>query len=174
MPRRSLYLCLISSPKQGVLVQVTSWQGPLALAAQQADPGAPGPALHAAGHCGILTISTCLCMLQVTTRNGGPGWLPDNLNQGRLDLYYVVLVIMSVLNVFFFIYVAKAYQYKKVSIAFTFKHLHKPMQERALCVLVTILLSTLCWRLFLNTISPMSHVEGIDNGEASVLRRLLS
>ena len=50
----------------------------------------------------------------MTTQNGSLGWLPDNLNQGRLDLYYVVLVILSVLNVFFFIFVAKMYKYKKV------------------------------------------------------------
>lgn len=42
------------------------------------------------------------------------GWLPDNLNQGRLDYYYAVLVVLSVLNIFFFIFVAKLYKYKKV------------------------------------------------------------
>ena len=51
----------------------------------------------------------------MTTRNGSLGWLPDNLNQGRLDLYYVVLVILSVLNIFFFMIMAKLYKYKKVS-----------------------------------------------------------
>jgi hypothetical protein len=50
----------------------------------------------------------------VTTANGSLGWLPDNLNQGRLDYYYVVLVVLSVLNVFFFIFVAHFYKYKKV------------------------------------------------------------
>jgi len=55
---------------------------------------------------------TCL---QVTKRNGAVGWLPDNLNQGRLDYYYAVLVVLSVLNIFFFIFVAKLYKYKKVS-----------------------------------------------------------
>ena len=56
---------------------------------------------------------SALC-LQVTTKNGSLGWLPDNLNQGRLDLYYAVLVVLSVLNIFFFIIVAKLYKYKKV------------------------------------------------------------
>ena len=51
----------------------------------------------------------------MTTKNGSLGWLPDNLNQGRLDLYYAVLVVLSVLNIFFFIIVAKLYKYKKVS-----------------------------------------------------------
>lgn len=85
----------------------------------------------------ILPTSTCLLnwflVLQITTRNGGPGWLPNNLNQGRLDLYYVVLVVMSVLNVFFFIYVAKAYKYKKVSVAFICNSRHRPAQEGCLC-----------------------------------------
>ena len=81
----------------------------------------------------ILPIWTCFLVLQITTRNGGPGWLPNNLNQGRLDLYYVVLVIMSVLNVFFFIYVAKAYKYKKVSVAFSCNSRHRPAQEGCLC-----------------------------------------
>lgn len=52
--------------------------------------------------------------LFVCCRNGSVGWLPNNLNQGHLDYYYVVLVIMSVLNIFFFIIVAKLYKYKKV------------------------------------------------------------
>lgn len=42
------------------------------------------------------------------------GWLPNNLNQGRLDLYYVILIILSVLNIFFYLIVAKYYKYKKV------------------------------------------------------------
>ncbi|CAL8471217.1 g10759 [Coccomyxa elongata] len=50
----------------------------------------------------------------VTTRGGSVGLLPDNLNQGRLDYCYVVLVIMSVLNIFFFLIVAKLYKYKKI------------------------------------------------------------
>lgn len=50
----------------------------------------------------------------VTTRDGSLGWLPNNLNQGRLDYYYVVLVLLSIINIFFFIFVAHFYKYKKV------------------------------------------------------------
>lgn len=50
----------------------------------------------------------------VTTQNGSLGWLPNNLNQGRLDYYYVVLVILSIINVGFFVIVAHFYKYKKV------------------------------------------------------------
>jgi len=48
-----------------------------------------------------------------TTAGGRPGWLPDNLNQGRLDLYYTVLVLLSAANVLFFLLVAHSYQYKQ-------------------------------------------------------------
>ena len=66
--------------------------------------------------------------LQVTTKNGSLGWLPDNLNSGRLDLYYAVLVVLSVLNIFFFIIVAKLYKYKKVG-----KPLSKQSPVRCKC-----------------------------------------
>ena len=36
------------------------------------------------------------------------------LGQGRLDLYYTVLVVLSVLNILFFVAVARFYKYKKV------------------------------------------------------------
>lgn len=49
-----------------------------------------------------------------TTAGGRPGWLPNNLNQGRLDLYYTVLVLLSAANVLFFLLVAHFYQYKQV------------------------------------------------------------
>jgi len=45
---------------------------------------------------------------------GDAGWLPNNLNQGRLDLYYTVLVLLSAANVLFFLLVAHFYQYKQV------------------------------------------------------------
>lgn len=50
----------------------------------------------------------------VTTAGGRPGWLPNNLNQGRLDLYYTALVLLSAVNVLFFLVVAHFYQYKQV------------------------------------------------------------
>ena len=48
-----------------------------------------------------------------TTAGGRPGWLPNNLNQGRLDLYYTVLVLLSAANVLFFLLVAHFYRYKQ-------------------------------------------------------------
>ncbi|KAK9918205.1 hypothetical protein WJX75_002247 [Coccomyxa subellipsoidea] len=61
-----------------------------------------------------LASAVTIIVASATTKNGAVGWLPNNLNQGRLDYYYVVLVIMSVLNIFFFIFVARLYKYKKI------------------------------------------------------------
>ena len=55
-----------------------------------------------------------MAVTRATTAGGRRGWLPNNLNQGRLDLYYTVLVLLSAANVLFFLVVAHFYQYKKV------------------------------------------------------------
>ena len=63
--------------------------------------------------------------LQICTEHGCAGPLlvrQENSSgngdalQGRLDLYYVVLIIMSVLNVFYFLIVAHFYKYKQVRV----------------------------------------------------------
>ncbi|XP_027332418.1 protein NRT1/ PTR FAMILY 8.1-like [Abrus precatorius] len=50
---------------------------------------------------------------KVTTRNGGPGWLPDNLNYGHLDYFFLLLTGLSVLNFIVFLMVSKLYTYKR-------------------------------------------------------------
>lgn len=55
-----------------------------------------------------------MAVTKATTAGGRRGWLPDNLNRGRLDLYYTVLVLLSAANVLFFLAVAHFYKYKKV------------------------------------------------------------
>lgn len=55
-----------------------------------------------------------MAVTKATTAGGRRGWLPDNLNRGRLDLYYTVLVLLSAANLLFFLVVAHYYQYKKV------------------------------------------------------------
>lgn len=74
----------------------------------RADAGICGWA-HSYVATGVTSVVT-----SVTTAGGRVGWLPDNLNQGRLDLYYTVLVLLSAVNVLFFLVVAHSYQYKKV------------------------------------------------------------
>lgn len=56
----------------------------------------------------LITIVT-----KVTTMNGGPGWLPDKLNYGHLDYFFLLLTGLSVLNFFVFLLVSKLYTYKK-------------------------------------------------------------
>jgi peptide/histidine transporter 3/4 len=44
----------------------------------------------------------------------GYGWLPKNLNEGRLDLFLIVLGFLMALNLLHFIWVAVGYEYKMV------------------------------------------------------------
>lgn len=50
---------------------------------------------------------------KVTTLKGGPGWLPDDLNYGRLDHFFGLLAGLSVVNFVVFLMVSKFYIYKK-------------------------------------------------------------
>lgn len=49
----------------------------------------------------------------ISTRNGSPGWIPDNLNYGHIDYFFWLLAVLSVLNLIVFILVARLYTYKK-------------------------------------------------------------
>ncbi|KAL8504838.1 hypothetical protein ACS0TY_016141 [Phlomoides rotata] len=51
----------------------------------------------------------------VTTTNGNLGWIPDNLNRGHLDYFYWLLAILSLINFFVYLVIAKWYVYKKVA-----------------------------------------------------------
>ncbi|KAL9316605.1 hypothetical protein ACSQ67_017606 [Phaseolus vulgaris] len=50
----------------------------------------------------LITIVT-----KVTTMNGGPGWLPDKLNYGHLDYFFLLLTVLSVLNFIVFLLLSK-------------------------------------------------------------------
>ncbi|GFP80545.1 protein nrt1/ ptr family 8.1 [Phtheirospermum japonicum] len=52
-------------------------------------------------------------VMGISTRNGKPGWIPDNLNRGHLHYFFLLLAILSVVNLGAFIVVAKRYSYKK-------------------------------------------------------------
>uniref|UniRef100_A0A0D9WF89 Major facilitator superfamily (MFS) profile domain-containing protein n=1 Tax=Leersia perrieri TaxID=77586 RepID=A0A0D9WF89_9ORYZ len=49
------------------------------------------------------------------TRRGGAGksWIGDNLNDSHLDYYYVFLLLLAVINLAVFVWVASRYEYKK-------------------------------------------------------------
>lgn len=48
----------------------------------------------------------------LSTRNGNPGWIPDNLNYGHLHYFFWLLALLSVLNLGAYLMVARRYTYK--------------------------------------------------------------
>ncbi|KAL3518095.1 hypothetical protein ACH5RR_020684 [Cinchona calisaya] len=60
-------------------------------------------------------LSTLLVTIvtRISTRNGKPGWIPNNLNYGHLDYFYWLLAVLSVLNLGAFLLISKWYTYKK-------------------------------------------------------------
>lgn len=49
----------------------------------------------------------------ISTKNGKVGWIPDNLNYGHLDYFFLLLAGLSVINFVIFLFVAKWYTYKR-------------------------------------------------------------
>ncbi|WOH10990.1 hypothetical protein DCAR_0830467 [Daucus carota subsp. sativus] len=60
-------------------------------------------------------LSTLLVSIvtDLSTKNGGEGWIPDNLNYGHLDYFFWMLAGLSLINLGFYFSVAKCYTYKK-------------------------------------------------------------
>ncbi|KAL7110915.1 hypothetical protein ACP275_05G055700 [Erythranthe tilingii] len=50
-----------------------------------------------------------------TTRGGKTGWIPDNLNEGRLDNFFWLLAGLSFANMVVYVFCAKMYKSKKAS-----------------------------------------------------------
>ncbi|KAE9601822.1 putative proton-dependent oligopeptide transporter family [Lupinus albus] len=50
---------------------------------------------------------------KVTGTRYGQGWLADNINQGRLDLFYALFTILSFINLVAFVKCALWYKPKK-------------------------------------------------------------
>ncbi|KAE8704514.1 Protein NRT1/ PTR FAMILY 8.1 [Hibiscus syriacus] len=49
----------------------------------------------------------------LSTRDGNPGWIPDNLNYGHLHYFFWLLAALSLLNMGVYLMVARWYSYKK-------------------------------------------------------------
>ena len=49
----------------------------------------------------------------VSTKDGKPGWIPDNLNYGHLHYFFWLLALLSVVNLGFYLLVARWYTYKR-------------------------------------------------------------
>ncbi|KAL5721689.1 hypothetical protein ACHQM5_005302 [Ranunculus cassubicifolius] len=58
----------------------------------------------------ILTVVTSL-----TTRGGKSGWIPDNLNEGRLDNFFWLLAGLSTVNMMIYVFYAARYKGKKAN-----------------------------------------------------------
>ena len=50
---------------------------------------------------------------KISTRNGSPGWIPDNLNFGHIDYFFWLLALLSVVNLIAFLVVSMLYTYKR-------------------------------------------------------------
>ena len=50
----------------------------------------------------------------VTGTHSKPDWLTNNINAGRLDLFYFLLAGIGSLNFVYFLYCAQRYQYKSI------------------------------------------------------------
>ncbi|XP_049934314.1 protein NRT1/ PTR FAMILY 8.1-like isoform X2 [Nymphaea colorata] len=60
-------------------------------------------------------LSTLLVTIvtKVTTRHGKLGWIPNNLNHGHLDYFFLLLVVLSVLNFLVYLCISSWYKYKR-------------------------------------------------------------
>ncbi|KAL5198713.1 hypothetical protein ABZP36_002225 [Zizania latifolia] len=59
-------------------------------------------------------LSTLLVVIvtAVSTRGGGVGWIPDNLNRGHLDYFFWLLAALSAVNFVVYLWIAKWYRCK--------------------------------------------------------------
>ncbi|KAF6137374.1 hypothetical protein GIB67_036411 [Kingdonia uniflora] len=47
---------------------------------------------------------------------GGSNWLPDNLNKGKLELFYWLITILQVINLVYYVLCAKFYTFKPIEL----------------------------------------------------------
>ncbi|XP_050225753.1 protein NRT1/ PTR FAMILY 2.11-like [Mercurialis annua] len=66
------------------------------------------------GFAGSFYFSSILVSIvhHATSKSNGGNWLAEDLNKGRLDLFYFMIAVLGVLNFGYFLFFAKAYRYK--------------------------------------------------------------
>ncbi|KAF7005335.1 hypothetical protein CFC21_020460 [Triticum aestivum] len=52
---------------------------------------------------------------EFTARGGSLGWIPDNLNEGHLDRFYLMMAGLSLLNILVFVFCAMRHKCKEAS-----------------------------------------------------------
>ncbi|XP_054781939.1 protein NRT1/ PTR FAMILY 7.3-like [Prosopis cineraria] len=52
-------------------------------------------------------------VMKISHRDGKPGWIPRNLNKGRLDKFYFLLATLTVADLTIYIACAKGYRHVK-------------------------------------------------------------
>lgn len=62
----------------------------------------------------ILGIGLCLSTALIDIVRKATGWLPDNINSGRLDEMYWTVFVLSVLNVGYYLVCSWKYRYRNV------------------------------------------------------------
>ena len=62
----------------------------------------------------VVWVVQCITSSFTDHQAAGGGWLPKDLNLGRLDLFFLLLAGLMTLNLVFFLWVAMAYEYKTV------------------------------------------------------------
>lgn len=64
---------------------------------------------------GASYLSTVVVMIVHSTtsgKDGRPDWLADDINTGKVDYFYYIISVMGILNLVYFLVVARRYQYK--------------------------------------------------------------
>ncbi|KAL8526748.1 hypothetical protein ACS0TY_015816 [Phlomoides rotata] len=74
--------------------------------------------------CSVLSLTTTalgnylssllvIIVMDISTMDGGKGWIPDNLNYGKLHYFFWLLGVLSVVNLGVYLVAAKWYTYKR-------------------------------------------------------------
>lgn len=63
---------------------------------------------------GYLSSLILTLVVQFTANGGSPGWIPDDLNKGHLDYYFLLLTIICTLNFTAYVFTSRYYTPKQI------------------------------------------------------------
>lgn len=67
------------------------------------------------GLAGYLSTVIVITVHKTTGKHGRPDWLTNNINAGKLDYLYYIISVLGVLNLIYFLAVARRYNYKALT-----------------------------------------------------------